>query len=132
MAGAEVVDQVITDSAGDCKKARRLLKEKYRGKICVSACAAHTVDPLLEDIGKFKRFANMIATLRVIGKVIMNHAAIRHEHKGVVEDKNCGPGKELDRFCDTRFGTCSVLLRVRVGQGEQECSEEDGCPRGLR
>ena len=24
-----------TSSAGDCKKARRLLKEKYRNKICV-------------------------------------------------------------------------------------------------
>ncbi len=37
MAGADVVDQVIADSAGDCKKARRLLKEKYRSnlKICV-------------------------------------------------------------------------------------------------
>ena len=39
MAGADVVDQVIADSesAGDCKKARRLqvLKEKYRNKICV-------------------------------------------------------------------------------------------------
>ena len=79
MAGADVVDQVIADSAGDCKKARRLLKEKYRGKICVSACAAHTLDLLLEDIGKLKRFANTIATMRVIGKVIMAHAAIRHE-----------------------------------------------------
>ena len=37
MAGADVVDQVIADSVGDCKKpeARRLLKEKYRNKICV-------------------------------------------------------------------------------------------------
>jgi hypothetical protein len=54
MAGADVVDQVIADSAGDCKKARRLLKEKYGGKICVSgsACAAHTLDLLLENIGK--------------------------------------------------------------------------------
>ena len=57
MAGASVIDQVITDSAGDCKKARRLLKEKYGGRICVSACAAHTLDLLLEDIGKHKRFA---------------------------------------------------------------------------
>jgi hypothetical protein len=30
-----VVDQVIADSAGDCKKARRLLQENYRNKICV-------------------------------------------------------------------------------------------------
>jgi hypothetical protein len=37
-----VVDQVITGSAGDYKMARRLLKEKYRGNICVIACAAHT------------------------------------------------------------------------------------------
>ncbi len=51
MAGADVFDQVIADSAGDCKKARRLLKEKYRNKLC-QACAAHTLDLLLEDIGK--------------------------------------------------------------------------------
>jgi hypothetical protein len=125
IAGAEVVDQVITDSAGDCKKARRLLKEKYRGKICVSACAAHTLDLLLEDIGKLKRFANTIAIMRVIGKVIMNHAAIRHEYK----DKN--GGRDLDRYCESRFGTCCIM-HDRVGQGEQECSEEDGCLRGLR
>jgi len=104
IAGAEVVDQVITDSAGDCKKARRLLKEKYRGKICVSACAAHTLDLLLEDIGKLKRFANTIATMRVIGKVISNHAKIRHEYK----DKN--GGKELDRYCESRFGTCCIMI----------------------
>jgi hypothetical protein len=41
--------------------------------------------------------------MRVIGKVIMNHAAIRHEYK----DKN--GGKELDRYCDTRFGTCCIM-----------------------
>ena len=39
---SKVVVQVITGSAGDCKMARRLLKEKYRGNICVIACAAHT------------------------------------------------------------------------------------------
>ena len=35
MTGADVVDKVIADSAGDCKKARRLPKEKDRNKICV-------------------------------------------------------------------------------------------------
>ena len=55
MAGADVVDQVIADSAGDCKTARRLLKEKYRNKICVKLAlrtVPHTLDLLLEDIGK--------------------------------------------------------------------------------
>ena len=78
----------------DCNKARRLLQVKYRGTFCVSACAAHTLDRLLEDIGKFKRFANTIATMRVIGKVIMAHAASRHECK----DKNGGS-----------FGTCCIM-----------------------
>ena len=49
--------------------------------IFATACAARTLDLLLEDIGKLKRFANTIATVRVIGKVISNHAAIRHEYK---------------------------------------------------
>jgi len=33
----------------------------------------------------------------------MNIGAIRHEYK----DKN--GGKELDRYCDTRFGTCCIM-----------------------
>ena len=41
--------------------------------------------------------------MRVMGKVIMNHVAIRHEYK----DKN--GGKELDRYCDTRFATCCIM-----------------------
>jgi hypothetical protein len=44
-----------------------------------------------------------IATMRVMGQVIMNHVAIRHEYK----DKN--GGKELDRYCDTRFATCCIM-----------------------
>lgn len=76
IAGGEVVDQVLLDSAGDCKKARRLLKAK-RPKLVVGACAAHTLDLLIEDIGKIKRFANVIAKARVITKVIMNHGAVR-------------------------------------------------------
>ena len=83
MAGAEVIDQVLTDSAGDCRKAREKLKRKYGGRICVSACAAHTLDLLLEDIGKIRRFANLIAKLRVIAKVIMNHGELRAEYKDV-------------------------------------------------
>jgi hypothetical protein len=43
IAGAEVVDQVITDSAGDCKKARRLLKdlalrEQQSSLACTTTC----------------------------------------------------------------------------------------------
>ena len=52
--------------------------------------------------------------MRVMGKVIMNHAAIRHEYK----DKN--GGKELDRYCDTRFGSCCIMC---------ECHEPAGLDR---
>ncbi len=44
----------------------------------------------------------------------LNHAAIRHEYK----DKN--GGKELDRYCDTRFGTCCIMC---------ECHEPAGLDR---
>jgi hypothetical protein len=45
IAGAEVVDQVITDSAGDCKKARRLLKdlalrEQQSSLACTTTCGS--------------------------------------------------------------------------------------------
>jgi hypothetical protein len=48
------------------------LKAKYGGRICVSARAAHTLDLLLEGIGKIRRFAYVVAKLHVIAKVIMN------------------------------------------------------------
>ena len=70
-----------------------------RRRICVSACAAHTLDLLLEDIGKIRRFANLIAKLRVIARVIMNHGELRAEYKDV------NGGKELDKHCSTRFCT---------------------------
>ena len=57
------------------------LKAKYGGRICVSACAAHTLGLLLEGIGKIRRFANVVAKLRVIAKVIMNQAELRAEYK---------------------------------------------------
>jgi hypothetical protein len=56
MAGADVVGQVIADSAGDrdCKTLRKAQASK--GKVAqqdlCQACAAYTLDLLLEDIGK--------------------------------------------------------------------------------
>ena len=75
IAGGDDVDQVLLGSVGDCKKAHRLLRTK-RPKLCVGACAAHTIDLLIEDIGKIKRFANVTAKVRVITKVIMNHGEV--------------------------------------------------------
>ena len=116
MAGAEVIDQVLTDSAGDCRKAREKLKRKYGGRICVSACAAHTLDLLLEDIGKILRFANLIAKLRVIAKVIMNHGELRAEYKDV------NGGKELDKHCATRF--CTGLYMAESAKANLEALEK--------
>ena len=82
---------IKTDSAGDCNKARRLLQVKYRGTFCASACAAHTLDRLLEDIGKLKRFANSIATLRVIAEM---YTALR-----LTDSNNPSSGEIFPRMC---------------------------------
>ncbi len=40
-----------------------------------------TLDLLLEDIGKIRRFVYVVAKLRVIAKVIMNQAELRAKYK---------------------------------------------------
>ncbi len=61
MASADVVDQVIADSAGDCKTARRLLKEKYRNKICVKLIQARS---------------NLDSTVHVFFKIILRNVLL--------------------------------------------------------
>ena len=46
--GPQQVVQVITDSAANCKAAWEIIKEKYPHIVC-SPCAAHCLDPLLEN-----------------------------------------------------------------------------------
>jgi hypothetical protein len=58
---------------------------------------------LLEDIGKRPRFAKVISKCRVISKVIMNHAELKREYSDVHK------GLELDKYCETRFGTAILL-----------------------
>ena len=53
----------------------RLARQKKSGSIVLDGRKSISN---VEGIGKIKRFAGTIATMRVMGKVIMNHAAIRH------------------------------------------------------
>jgi hypothetical protein len=41
------IDQVVLDSAGDCKSCRKLLKQKYPD-IAVSACSIHCIHLIIK------------------------------------------------------------------------------------
>jgi len=63
--GEEHVVQVVTDGASNLVAAGRMLMEK-RTKLFWSPCAAHCLDPVLEDIGELLVFYNTISNAKKI------------------------------------------------------------------
>ena len=79
--GAENIVQVVTDSAGNCSAARKMLSDAYPG-IVFSPCSAHCLDLLLEDIGKLQWASPVISKAHGIVKFITNHqASLAHFRK---------------------------------------------------
>jgi Protein of unknown function (DUF 659) len=60
--GEPNIVQVVTDSAGNCSAARKILAEFYPG-IIFSPCTAHCLDLLLEDVGKLAWAAPIISDI---------------------------------------------------------------------
>lgn len=72
--GTENVVQVVTDNAPVCVAAMRILERKYP-HIVVSTCTAHSIDLMLEDIGKLPSVAALIKTAKLVCKTVCNHHA---------------------------------------------------------
>ena len=88
------VPLVLLDSAGECDKARKILR-KWCKTLTAGACATHTLDLLFDDICKLDRFKKMLGTARVITKVVRNHTKL---HAHYVENG----GTAIDKWSDTR------------------------------
>ncbi|XXG77329.1 hypothetical protein AAC387_Pa08g1502 [Persea americana] len=108
LVGPNNIVQFITDNDATYKAAGKRVAEKY-GTFYWTACAAHCIDLMLEDMAKPHLFpvnASTIETARKITKFIYNHLSVlnlmRREYTN---------GRELIRPAITRFATNFISLQ---------------------
>ncbi|XP_034592935.1 uncharacterized protein [Setaria viridis] len=101
--GPEKIVQVVTDNASNNIAASKLLKLKYP-HIFWTACAAHSIDLMLEDISKISMVHNIIRDAKAITNLLYAHTrllAIMRQYTKV----------DLVRAGTTRFATSYLNLR---------------------
>ncbi|KAL0044310.1 hypothetical protein WJX82_010899 [Trebouxia sp. C0006] len=101
-AGPENVVQVITDSAANCKAAGKLVEQQYP-HIFWAPCAAHSLDLLLEAIGKLSWVKNIVKPGKTVLKFVMNHQKSHAIFKQYSKLELLRPG-------ETRFATVFIML----------------------
>ncbi|KAF0895686.1 hypothetical protein E2562_014305, partial [Oryza meyeriana var. granulata] len=101
--GEKNVVQVVTDNASVNWTAATLLKAK-RPSILWTGCAAHTIDLMLEDIGKIKKIDDTIVRARSLTTFL-------YSHKRVLALMRKCLGKDLVRAGITRFATAYLNLK---------------------
>ncbi|XP_020531950.1 uncharacterized protein LOC18448660 isoform X2 [Amborella trichopoda] len=105
--GEENVVQVVTENSANYVAAGRLL-EANRKNIFWTPCVAHSLDLVLESIGKMKKVADCLTKGKKITKFIYNHSGVlslMRYHTG---------GKDLLRPGITRFATNFLTLQSLV------------------
>ena len=108
--GPELVVQIVTDNGSNYKKACEKLIEEYK-HIFWQPCAAHTINLMLKDIGKFRKVANVVASAKLICRFLYNHNRLHDEMKKKI-------GGELIRPNATRFGTVFMFLQSFLDKKE--------------
>ncbi|CAN6303846.1 unnamed protein product [Urochloa humidicola] len=101
--GSLLVVQIVTDNGSNYKKACEKLIEEYN-HIFWQPCAAHTINLMLKDIGKFRRVANVVASAKQICRFMYNHNRLHDEMRRMI-------GGELIRPNAARFGTVFMFLQ---------------------
>ncbi|XP_066365232.1 uncharacterized protein [Miscanthus floridulus] len=101
--GEKNVVQVVTNNASVNWAAADLLKAK-RPSIFWTGCAAHTIDLMLEDIGKIKKIDDTIVRARSL-------TAFLYSHRRVLALMRKCLGKDLVRVGITRFATAYLNLK---------------------
>lgn len=123
--GVENVVQVVTDNAPVCVAALRILESRYPS-IVVSTCVAHSVDLMLEDIGKLPNVTSLIKKAKQVCKTVCNHHASlavfkSHSQKMILRPNDTRQivliflGACLLTTCLlARFGTVIIMLQRLV------------------
>ncbi|KAM0866496.1 hypothetical protein ACQ4PT_042594 [Festuca glaucescens] len=101
--GEKHVVQVVKDNASVNQAASNLLKAK-RPNIFWNGCAAHSIDLMLEDIGKLKSVDETITKARGVTVFLYAHTRVLSLMREFL-------GKDLVRSGITRFATAYLNLR---------------------
>src|ERR1044072_9009899 len=107
--GAENVVHVVTYNAANYVAAGRLLEAEFP-KLYWSPCAAHCLNLMLQDVGKFDEVKETVAQASNITKYIYNHCYalfFMRKHTG---------GREILRPAPTRFATNLIALQSILAQ----------------
>nr|XP_025703529.1 uncharacterized protein LOC112805350 [Arachis hypogaea] len=107
--GPENVVHVVTDNAANYVAARRLLESEFP-RLYWSPCAAHCINLMLQDIGKFVEVTETVSQASMITKYIYNHC-----HPLYLMRQFTG-GREILRPAPTRFVTNFIALQSILAQ----------------
>ncbi|KAK1261472.1 hypothetical protein QJS04_geneDACA001003 [Acorus gramineus] len=101
--GVDNVVQVVTDNASANLAAGRIMKAKYP-HIFWTSCAAHTIDLILEEIGKEPKVNSAVEKARTVATFIYSHTKILNMMRRFTEKG------EIVRPGATRFATMFLSL----------------------
>nr|XP_025621504.1 uncharacterized protein LOC112712803 [Arachis hypogaea] len=107
--GPENVVYVVTDNAANYVAAGRLLESEFP-RLYWSPCAAHCINLMLQDIGKFVEVTETVSQASMITKYIYNHC-----HPLYLMRQFTG-GREILRLAPTRFATNFIALQSILAQ----------------
>jgi len=101
--GSKCIIQIVMDNGSNYKRACKMLIAKHR-HIAWQPCAAHTINLMLKDIGRFNEVEHVVKSAKRISNFFYNnnrfHAMMREKIGG-----------ELIRWNATRFGTVFLCLQ---------------------
>lgn len=110
--GEEKVVQIVTDNASNNMAAATLMKAK-RPNIFWTSCATHTVNLMLEGIGKLPRFKSAIDKARALTIFIYSH------HSTLSLMRRMTKKSEIVRPGVTRFASNYLTMQSLVEKKEQ-------------
>jgi len=121
--GADKVVQVVTDNASNNMAAKDLLSVK-RPNIFWSSCATHTLNLMLEGIGKLKKFKNTIDQAKALTILICSH------YKTLALMRKFTKKRDIVRPGVTRFASSFLTLQSFYEKKDQlramsQCEEWD-------
>jgi hypothetical protein len=109
--GVQNVVQVVTDNARPNEAAASLLRAKHPS-IFWNGCAAHTIDLMLEDIGKMPRVAATISKAKCL-------TVFLYAHTRVLDLMRKYLSRDLVRCGVTRFATAYLNLKSMLENKKQ-------------
>ena len=100
---------IVTDNAANYVVVDRLLEKEFP-KLYLSSCAAHCINLMLQDFGKFEEVCEIVLHASKITKYIYNHCyalfLMRH-HTG---------GRDILHPAPTQFATNFIALQIILAQ----------------